>query len=266
VDAAILALILVGTAVGRVHLTAFLGSKIAIAHDVISVMIVVAAVLAALPFFLGIVRVSRRLGLALAALALPTGIGDGLDLAAAPRRVLVVTLQLVCFLLVGAPLVALTQPFLKGYLAAELLLVALGFLGIAFWRTAADLYGHVRAGAQVVVEALATQSKSTVATPSHPSPSRPVDTLERLKGLMASFGAPAAITLDPESPAVGKTLAQLNVRAITGAIVLAITRHGESVLVPGSDERLRDGDVLAVAGTREAVHAAAALLTSHVEG
>ena len=51
------------------------------------------------------------------------------------------------------------------------------------------------------------------------------------------------------SPAVGKTLAELNLRGLTGATVLAIRRGEEAVLVPSGHERLMVGDVLAVAGT-----------------
>ena len=35
--------------------------------------------------------------------------------------------------------------------------VLLLVLGITFWRTAADLYGHARAGAEVIVAVLAQQ-------------------------------------------------------------------------------------------------------------
>src|SRR3989454_963527 len=80
-------------------------------------------------------------------------------LAAAPRRVLVVTLQLASVLLVGAPLIALTQPFLPGAPGAAALAVLLAVLGVGFWRSATNLQGHVRAGAQMIVDTLAAQSR-----------------------------------------------------------------------------------------------------------
>ncbi len=256
VDAAILAAILVGTELEGGRVATLLARKTGIGSELATALVVGCALAAAVPFCVGLLRVSRKLGLTLAGLALPLRHGDTLDLAAAPRRALVVALQLVSFLLVGVPLVAVTQPLLEGFGGAALLLAALVIVGLAFWRKAADLHGHVRAGAQVIVEALAAQSKS------HPDAASS-EAFERLEGLMASFGAPEAIELGPGSPAVGKTLGQLNVRARTGAIVLAVT-HGEeeAVLVPGPDECLRDGDILAVAGTTEAVRAAAVLLTA----
>jgi monovalent cation:H+ antiporter-2, CPA2 family len=58
------------------------------------------------------------------------------------------------------------------------------------------------------------------------------------------------------SPAAGRSLAQLNLRGRTGATVLAIVRAGEQVLVPRGADVVRVDDVLAVAGTADAVSAA----------
>jgi CPA2 family monovalent cation:H+ antiporter-2 len=66
--------------------------------------------------------------------------------------------------------------------------------------------------------------------------------------------------LEETSPAVGKTLAELNLRGLTGATVLAIHRGEENVSVPTAWEVLRAGDVLALAGTHAAVEAAKGLL------
>jgi CPA2 family monovalent cation:H+ antiporter-2 len=63
---------------------------------------------------------------------------------------------------------------------------------------------------------------------------------------------------------VGKTLAQIELRGLTGATVLAIQRGDRSVLVPSGHERLEAGDVLAIAGTRDAVEAAKTLLAARV--
>jgi CPA2 family monovalent cation:H+ antiporter-2 len=49
---------------------------------------------------------------------------------------------------------------------------------------------------------------------------------------------------------------------LTGATVLAIQRGEQSVLVPSGHERLQAGDVLAIAGTHDAVEAAKELLAA----
>jgi CPA2 family monovalent cation:H+ antiporter-2 len=77
--------------------------------------------------------------------------------------------------------------------------------------------------------------------------------------MLAGLGEPVAIQLDADSPGVGKSLADLNLRGRTGATVLAIIRTGKPV-VPSAAERLDSGDILAVAGTHEAIDAATAML------
>jgi CPA2 family monovalent cation:H+ antiporter-2 len=72
------------------------------------------------------------------------------------------------------------------------------------------------------------------------------------------------VKIDATSPAVDRSLAELNIRGKTGATILAITRRGESgakVVVPSGKEVLRVGDILALAGTQEAVDAASKMLT-----
>jgi len=200
------------------------------------------------------VRVSQKLGVTLARLALPAEKHKRVDFAAAPRRMLVVTFQLAGVLLVGTPLLALTQPFLPAALGAAVLALLVVVLGVAFWRSATNLQGHVRAGAEVVLEALAAQSRP------RPTPTA-TDTLEQVHQLLPGLGALAAVPLDPGSAVIGRTLAQVNLRGRTGATVLAITRADGGVLVPTAKERLRVGDVLAVAGTHEAIEAAKAVLS-----
>jgi CPA2 family monovalent cation:H+ antiporter-2 len=77
---------------------------------------------------------------------------------------------------------------------------------------------------------------------------------------MPGLGELVPVRLDDRSAAVGKTLAQLHLRGITGASVLAIARGDQSVIVPVAGEVLHAGDVLALAGTHDAVAAATELL------
>jgi CPA2 family monovalent cation:H+ antiporter-2 len=179
------------------------------------------------------------------------------DLARAPRRALVVTLQLAAVLLVGVPLAAVTQPFLPAGAPLVAIGIMLAVLGISFWRSAANLQGHVRAGAQVIVEALASQSRRGAG--SSAAVAAPVS-LERVSEVLPGLGELEAVHLGAGHPAIGRTLADLNLRGYTGATVLAITRPEGGVLVPTAGERLREGDVLALAGSREAIDAAKSYL------
>jgi CPA2 family monovalent cation:H+ antiporter-2 len=176
------------------------------------------------------------------------------DLAAAPRRALEVTMQVAGVLVIGAPILAVTQPFLRGVATAPPLIVLAALLGIAFWRSATNLQGHVRAGVQVIVEALGKRLPDENATATG-SPTAPPDFDRLLPGL----GAPLPVRLEEGSPAVGRTLTELNLRAITGATVLAIVRQGQG-LVPAPHDMLEVGDVLALAGTHEALDSARQIL------
>jgi CPA2 family monovalent cation:H+ antiporter-2 len=49
-------------------------------------------------------------------------------------------------------------------------------------------------------------------------------------------------------------------RAVTGAMVLAILRAGEPIIAPAGKEVILEGDVLAVAGSHDAILGARALI------
>ena len=249
-DAGVVAAIVVTAALGAGTLRAYL-----VADGVFddagarAVVIAIAGALAA-PFCVGIARVGRKLATTIAQMALPLR-GEDLDLADAPRRALAVTLQLGLMLLVGIPLVAVTQPFLPGFHGAEVLLAILLVLGLASWRTATNLQGHVRAGAQVVVEAIARRSQLA---------DGPVAMPPALDAILEGLGEPEVVALAPGCAADGKTLGELNLRGATGATVLAISRGDTAILIPAANESLFAGDIVAVAGAREAVAAARTLL------
>jgi CPA2 family monovalent cation:H+ antiporter-2 len=86
-------------------------------------------------------------------------------------------------------------------------------------------------------------------------------TIDDANKIFAGMGSPVPVELKPGSPAVGWTLAQIRLRGLTGATVLAIRRGEHSVLIPSGEEKLLEGDVLAIAGSKEAVNAARQLLT-----
>jgi CPA2 family monovalent cation:H+ antiporter-2 len=248
-DAAALGAIVLTMALGVDSARSYLVDKAGLSPELARTSIALGLAALAIPFCIGIIRVSRKLGRVLVERALPAT--TGLDLAAAPRRALLLTLQIALVLLVAAPLVAITQPLLRGFHGAELLLFGVVVLGLTVWRTATNLQGHVRASAQVLVEALARQTRTGGAITAPPP----------LHAMFDALGEPVSIELEPEAPAVAKTLADLNLRGRTGATVLAITRTGSSIVVPSARERLRAGDVLVIAGTREASEAARAILS-----
>ena len=248
-DVVIIASIVIATSLGqtRVSLALIPGRS----PNLTRALVTAASIVLALPFFIGALRVARRLGLLLAEGAFPRT-AAGVDLADAPRRALRATLELAILFAAGAPLVALTQPFLPArFPFAAALIVGVALLALPFWRSATNLQGHVRAGAQAVLEALVAQSRSH-----QPGPSK----LEELRTLMPGIGEPTAFTIAAGASCIGRSLKELNLRGLTGATVLAIERSNGDVVVPSADETLREHDVLVLTGTREAVHAACEVL------
>jgi CPA2 family monovalent cation:H+ antiporter-2 len=217
---------------------------------------IAAAVALAAPFLIGIVRLVGALAIALAGQALPAGVPGKVDLAAAPRRALIVALQLAAAVALGLPLFAVARAFLPLAPTLALFAAALLFLGVRLWLSVTDLQGHVRAGAQVLASAYSHARGEAAADTPNPD-------LE-VGRVLPGLGSPTRFTLAEGSPAVGRTLASLNLRGATGATVLAIARGGEGVLVPTGHEQLRVHDVLALAGTHEAVAAARGLLSGDV--
>jgi CPA2 family monovalent cation:H+ antiporter-2 len=244
--------IVIGASLVREQAAGVIAELSGLARSTASALFTTGAALVCLPFLLGIVGLARSLGRALAERAFPARAENELDLAAAPRRALRVSLELAIVLLVALPLLAITQPFIGGFVAV-LAAASLFAVGISFWRSATSLAVHVRAGAQMIAEALATQS----ARGTHGGPERALDTVE---GLVPGLGELVPLQIDGSSGAVGRTLAELDLRGQTGATVLAIQRGSNSVSFPAAREVLQAGDVLALAGTEEAVAAARGLL------
>jgi CPA2 family monovalent cation:H+ antiporter-2 len=219
-------------------------------------LVLCATALCAVPFGLGMLRVSRRMSLDLAERALPSPV-RGADLAAAPRRSFALALQLALLGAVALPLLALLQPFLPSLptLAAALLLC--GAFGWALQRGASNLQGHARAAAEVLADALASQSHTAPALAGN-APIEPAEpaALSAARQLLPGMGEPTALRVEAGSRAAGRTLGELRLRGRTGATVLALLRGERVVLMPGAQERLEPGDLLAASGTAEALDAA----------
>jgi CPA2 family monovalent cation:H+ antiporter-2 len=212
------------------------------------VLVLVTLVLLA-PFVFGIVAVARRLGIGLAAAALPLPGRGKVDNAFAPRRLMGLTMQIAVVLLVGAPLVAITQPFLPPFGGILVLAGVLALLGIGFYRSASELQGHLKAGAEVVVAALAKQSAAD-------------SSVDLARRLLPGLGDFTAAHVGEGSEADDRTLTELNLRGRTGATILGLLRGDRRIPFPDAGERLQAGDLVALTGSHDAIAAAKALLTS----
>ncbi len=253
-DFVVLAGVVIGVALEATALTALLHSRFGLSAGASRLMMIVGVGVVAVPLVFGFVATAQRLAMAIAARAFPGASRGAVDAAAAPRRALVTVLQMAIVLLAAIPLVAITQPFLPPLRGVAVLVVTIALFGVAFWRSATNLQGHARAGAEIIAATLAKQ----MARPA--SDAEVVNTSQQLDAVLPGLGHPMPVRLPDDSPLIGKSLAKTKLRAATGATIIAIGREGGQVLVPSGREVLRAGDVLALVGTHGAIKRARAML------
>jgi CPA2 family monovalent cation:H+ antiporter-2 len=211
--------------------------------------IVAIALALAAPLLLGLVRSTQLLGKAIAVRALPTPEPKRVDMAAAPRRTLEVTLQFAVLFAAVAALVAVTQPFAPRLPGIVVVLFAGAILLAAVWRAAKNLQGHAIAGAEVIAAALAPRSSDAGRARASG------DAFDRMRSMLPGLGEPVAMRVEEGCAAANHTLAELDLRGLTGATILAVMRGDEKTVSPRGDTALEAGDIIAVAGTHAAVEA-----------
>jgi CPA2 family monovalent cation:H+ antiporter-2 len=161
--------------------------------------------------------------------------------------------QSVLLVAVALPVLALTQPFLPPLpgVGALVLLFALAFWGL--WRSAANLEGHVHAGAAMILEVLARQSRE--AQP---------PTLDAVRELLPGLGDLTPVRVEGVHGAVGASVRELNLHGRSGATILCISRRGEGLIAPAGEVRFETGDLVTLAGSQEAIAAAREVLVAGV--
>lgn len=205
-------------------------------------LVVAAAIVLSALFALGIARGAVRLSWLLATTVIPEGPTTG----TVPRRALLLTLELGIVLVLGLPVAATIQPFVPG--GGVVVLVIIAILALATRRSIENFAKHVRAGSSLIVEVLGRQGEPGA------------HQLRDVQAVLPGFDGLTPVSLVEDSPATGKSLAEIDLRARTGATVLAISRHGGGTANPSPKDPLRAGDVLALAGSTEAVAEARKLL------
>jgi CPA2 family monovalent cation:H+ antiporter-2 len=175
-------------------------------------------------------------------------------MARAPRRALEVTLQFGLLFAVVAFVMTVTQPFAPRIPGVAVVFAAGLVLLMAVWRSAKNLQGHAVAAGEVIAAALARRAGQNA--PAHD----PEEAMRRMHDMLPGIGEPVAMTVALGSAADGHTLGELNMRGLTGATVLALLRGDEQFISPRGDQRLEQGDVIAVAGTHDAVSGVRAMV------
>ena len=259
VDTALIAGVAIGVTAGLDPAADWVARSLGAAPDAARRVVLIGGAVLLLPLLYGLLRTVRALVATLALEVVPAVPAGRVDPGAAPRRALIVAMELTILCVLGIPLLAITQPFLPPFRGPVIFGLVLAFLAVALWRSATDLQAHARAGAEVIASLLARQMASDRPASGPPTGQAPA-AIPDIGTVLPGLGEPVMLRLEAGDPGVGKTLARLDVRGLTGAAVLALDRSGEQVLLPTGQERLQSGDVLALAGAPEAVDAATTLL------
>lgn len=246
-DAALITAVVIGVGVEIDRLSVIVGGMLGMAPARVRFVVVLVSGLIAVPLLYGLINSAKTLGNHLARRAFAETQKGKVDPADAPRRALVILVQIAVVLAVGIPIVAITQPFLPPHQGAFVLLLLTLVLLVMLWRNAANLHGHARAGAEIIASALANQMASIDGAPGD------TKMLEDVNAVLPGLGEPVAIRVVPESIAVGRSLGQLNLRGATGATVLAIKRGSKQIPTPLGREVIQAGDLVAVAGAHDAL-------------
>jgi len=219
--------------------------------SVAALVIIVATALASFPLLLGILRATGNLGTVLAEVSFPPPPENQVDMRRESRRLVVVAIQLLALVAVGAPLVALTQPFLPSPWSAIVFVAVVTPCAVYFWRRAETFHHHLRAGAEAVLAVLARDHD--------------VSHEKTVADLLSGLGFATRMRVPARSFVVGKTLGELDLRVHTGAAILAIARPENGVFNPSGHDRLCAGDELAIAGSPEAAARLRAMLEAETD-
>lgn len=203
-DTVVITGLLVGTALALGGVSSSLAERFGLSPVLARAAVLLSGGLLAVPFGIGLVTSVRRVARLLSEGVMPAVATGRIDQASAPRRTLALAIEIGVVVLLGIPMVIVSQPFVP-YGGAAVVAVLLLLMGIAFWRNASDLRGHALAGAELVVHVLGRQGM-----PGHE------DDLSRVEELLPGLGFLEPVRLEEGTPADGKSIGELNLRGLTG--------------------------------------------------
>ena len=233
-----------------------LGERVTLAEWQMSWFLRIALLIAVAPIVAITVRNARVLASALAA-RVPVEPGT-------PAPVLA-SLQLASLLLVwvgvALPTFALLRPVLRGPFGPALLLSVAAGLAVAVVRTLRGKDEDVRSATARLVEVLARDSAPEDVAPAEGPP------LIHEPGWLPATEELRQVRIPPDAAAVGCTLAELDLRARTGAtVVVILTEDGRRHALPSGHARLEAGQVVVLMGAEDADEDAQVLLTTPRRG
>jgi CPA2 family monovalent cation:H+ antiporter-2 len=129
------------------------------------------------------------------------------------------------------------------------------------YETAIEIFAHVLAEYDLPRQAIDSyiETMRRDGSPTFRKPLLAPASLQRLRQLLAGNAVENFLLLE-NSPAAGKTLAELDLRNKTGAMIIAVVRDNQSIANPPSDFVLKPFDMVVVMGNHQEMERAAGLL------
>lgn len=157
---------------------------------------------------------------------------------------LIELLQITILLVAAVPLLAIVQPFMAPVEGIGIIVITIVLMIVIVTRSARQMQGQLRDATHLIATALRGAPADAQG-----------DSYE-----VPGIGMITPVPLRADSDGIGKSLSELDLHTNSGAVVVAIGRADSEVVVPTGDEILREGDILELAGSSDAVAAARRML------
>jgi len=224
-------------------------TKLAGSRDVVNAIMWLTAAVLCLPFFIATFRKLQAVGLLIAETAVSQSAAG--ERAPAIRSVIAQVIPMAGIVAMALLVVALSAALLP---PTDILLVLGGLILIVagvLWRSFIKLYSK----AQFALT-------ETLSQPPAPH----VDETPRTLSDFLAGAELKNLEITERSPAAGKLIAELRLRTLTGASIVAIQRNGANLVNPGPEDDIQRGDRVLLLGTREHLRAAEALIAGEAKG
>jgi CPA2 family monovalent cation:H+ antiporter-2 len=220
----------------------FVAMSFEYAEAVVGLLTIAACIVPSIALY----RATGRVAIALASRAIPESPAD--QLKPPGWESFVEIIQVAMMIVVTVIVLAIVQPFLEPFEGVIVLVLAIVAMSIATWRGVSRTIAQMRAASRLMADATSASQVEKVAG-------------NVKEEMIPGLGLIVPVRLESGSPAVGRTIADLHLPSVTGAVVVAIGRDENGLMIPSHSEVLREGDVLGLAGPRRAIRAAIEMLT-----
>jgi CPA2 family monovalent cation:H+ antiporter-2 len=199
------------------------------------------AIVLALPLFIATFRKLQALGLLIAELSVrPSLAGPNADAIQTVISHAIPIAGLIGLIVFG---LALSSTLLPPFEILAVLLVVVALLTVLLWKSSIRLYSQAQVALQETLDAQPILRAPTPAT-------LPILSEANLR----------RVPILATSPAAGRLIREIALRGRTGTSIVGIDRGNQSVINPGPDEEIIEGDLVLILGTPAQLDAAAAAL------